>query len=174
MPTPGVSAGGLQAAFLAERLRLLRLLRARLGAEEEAEEALQDLWLRLQSARPGPVAEPVAYLFRMANNLATDRRRAGMRRGALETAWHSVLPQGDEHPDAERTAIARDWLAHVEATITAMPERMREAYRLFRLEGMAQRDIAGRMAISVSAVEKLLQRAYARLERLEGESDVDD
>ncbi|MFX7785136.1 sigma factor, partial [Acinetobacter baumannii] len=73
--------------FLAERPRLLRLLRARLGGEEDAEEALQDLWLRLESARPGPVAEPVAYLFRMANNLATDRRRSGLRRGALETAW---------------------------------------------------------------------------------------
>ncbi|MGJ3649272.1 RNA polymerase sigma factor [Sphingomonas sp. GlSt437] len=173
MPTPGVTAG-LQGTFLAERPRLLRLLRARLGGEEDAEEALQDLWLRLESARPGPVAEPVAYLFRMANNLATDRRRSGLRRGALETAWHEVLPQGHEHPDAERAAIARDWLTHVEATIAAMPERMREAYRLFRLEGLAQRDIARRMSISVSAVEKLLQRAYARLERLEDESDVDD
>ncbi len=169
-----MSAGGLQATFLAERPRLLRLLRARLGTEEEAEEAVQDLWLRLESTRAGPIAEPVAYLFRMANNLATDRRRAGMRRGALETAWHAILPQGDEHPDAERTAIARDWLAHVETTIAAMPDRMREAYRLFRLEGLAQRDIARRMTISVSAVEKLLQRAYARLERLEDESDVDD
>lgn len=164
-------SSGLQAALLAERPRLLRLLRARLGSAEDAEEAFQDMWLRLQAPTAAPVADPVAYLFRMANNLATDRRIAAARRGRLENAWLETRPGAGEQPSAERSLLARDKLRSVLAVVEAMPERMRAAYTLFRIEELPQRDIATRMGISVSAVEKLLQRAYARLHQLGDQSD---
>ena len=67
-----MSAGGLRALFLAERPMFRRLLVARLGSADEADDVLQELWLRLDRAS-GPVAEPLGYLYRMAANLATDR-----------------------------------------------------------------------------------------------------
>lgn len=139
---------------------LVRLLTARLGNAEDAEDTLQDMWMRLDSLADRPVAQPEAFLFRVAANMATDRRLSGERRGARDHAWHQAGDDADELPDAERVLIARDKLARVEAAMADMPERMRVALTLFRFEERPQREIADRLGISVSGVEKLLQRAY--------------
>ena len=84
-----MTLGGLRAVFLAERAMLLRLLVARLGSVEEAEDALQDLWLKLETVTGGPIAEPLGYICRMANNIAVDRRRRAARR---PRAWPATVP----------------------------------------------------------------------------------
>ena len=155
-----MSGGGLQAVFLAQRSMLARLLTARLGSADDAEDALQDMWLRLDSLADRPVAQPAAFLFRVAANIATDRRLSHQRRGARDTAWLSVQTEADELPDAERDLIARDQLALVQRAMRDMPERMRTALVMFRFEEQSQRAIADRLGISVSGVEKLLQRGY--------------
>ncbi len=155
-----MSGGGLQAVFLAQRPMLVRLLTARLGNAEDAEDTLQDLWMRLDGLADRPIAQPAAFLFRVAANMATDRRLSGERRGARDHAWHEAADDPDELPDAERALIARDKLARVEAAMAEMPERMRVALTMFRFEERPQREIAARLEISVSGVEKLLQRAY--------------
>lgn len=139
---------------------LLRLLTARTGSREEAEDVLQDMWLRIDRLATGPVAQPAALLFRIAANLATDHRIAARRRGARDHGWQAVQPGADEVPDAERVLAARSELALVERAIADMPERMATALRLFRLDGVPQRAIADQLGISISGVEKLLQRAY--------------
>lgn len=153
-------AGGLRAIFLEQRPMLLRLLTARLGGRDEAEDALQDMWLRLDQLADRPIAQPAAFLYRVANNLATDRRIAGARRGARDAAWLDAQPLAEDLPDAERVLVARDQLRLVQGAIDDMPERMSTALRLFRVEGRPQRAIAEELEISVSGVEKLLQRAY--------------
>ncbi len=153
-------AGGLRAIFLEQRPMLLRLLSARLASRDEAEDALQDMWLRLDQLADRPIAQPAAFLYRVANNLATDRRIAGSRRSARDGAWLDAQSIAEDVPDAERVLVARDQLRFVQAAIDDMPERMSTALRLFRIEGRPQRAIAEQLGISVSGVEKLLQRAY--------------
>jgi RNA polymerase sigma-70 factor (ECF subfamily) len=126
------------------------------------------MWLRIDRLSDQPVAQPAAFLYRVAANLATDRRIAAGRRGAREAGWVDVQPDADEHPDAERILVARDQWREIEGALADMPERMATALRLFRVEELSQRDIAGHLGISVSGVEKLLQRAYRKIhDRLE-------
>src|SRR3546814_14850144 len=66
---------GLHATLLNERGRLLRFLAAR-GAGSEAEDVLHDLWQKIAAAPERPVADPVSYLFRAAENHMRDIRRA--------------------------------------------------------------------------------------------------
>ncbi len=172
-----VTDAGLKAVFLAEQAMLLRLLTARLGNRADAEDALQDMWLKLDQV-PGtdPVAQPAAYLYRMASNLAADRRIAAMRGGARDTAWLDVQPGAAEQPTIERALLARERLARVEGALAAMPERMSAALRLYRVEQLPQKQIAERLGMTVSGVEKLLRRAVREISayRVTAEADLEE
>jgi RNA polymerase sigma factor (sigma-70 family) len=171
-----VTETGLKAVFLAERAMLLRLLVARLGNRADAEDALQDIWIKLDQPGVQPVAQPAAYLYRMAANLAADRRIAATRAGARDTAWLDVQPDAQEQPSIERTLLAREQLARLEAALAQMPERMSQALRLYRIENMPQKQIAQRLGMTVSGVEKLLRRAVKEIGayKLAGEADSGD
>jgi RNA polymerase sigma factor (sigma-70 family) len=158
--------GGLATVFLANREALHRFLRARLRGTGDPEDVLQDLWVKLESLETGPVAEPLAYLYRMAENLVLDRRRSAMRRTKRETAWTEGQIDGslgmavDSQPDAERQLLALDHLRRVDAVLDDLPDRTAFAFRAVRIDGVPQKEIAASMGISLSAVEKHLQRAY--------------
>ncbi len=154
---------GLKAVFAQQRALLLRLLVARLQNREDAEDALQDMWLKLDRIDPGPVAQPVSYLCRMAMNLAADRRVAAARSGRRDLAWLDVQPGDADFPDAERQMIGHDELRRLELHIAAMPPRMRQAVQMFRIDELPQREIAARLGITVSGVEKLLRRAFREI-----------
>jgi len=155
--------GGIWAVFLANRALVRRLLLARTGNAADAEDIVQEMWLRIEQARIGPVADPLAYLMRMANNLATDRQTAARRRSTREAGWHSLQPVGAEHPDPERQLVSADEWARLNALLGSMPEAMHRALVMFRVDGMRQQAIAEELGMSVSGVEKLLARAYRRL-----------
>lgn len=158
-----MTESGLKAVFLKERPMLMRLLVARLGGREEAEDALQDMWLKLDQLTAKPIAQPAAYLYRMASNLASDRRLSAARSNARDTAWRDAQPAAEELPGIERALIARERLTRIDATLAAMPERMRLAFRMFRIDEISQKEISERLGITVSGVEKLLKRAYRQI-----------
>src|SRR3954470_634578 len=158
-------AGGLlRAALIEHRAALLRYLIARRVPAEEAEDILQDLVVKLAGHGSGPVAEPRAYLYRMAENLLLDRIRSEGRRRGRERAWVSAQAGAaldtDDRPSPEQALIARERLALVSAALAALPERTSLVFRRYRIDGTPQREIAAEFGISLSAVEKHLQRAY--------------
>lgn len=157
-------AAGLKAAFLDNRTALLRYLCARRVPADEAEDILQDLFVKLEGLKPGPIAEPRAYLYRMAENLLYDHRRTAGWRSSREEAWVAAQLGGtreaDARPSAERTLIAREELAQVSAALSGLPDRTLQIFRLYRLDGLRQREIAAQLGVSVSSVEKHLRRAY--------------
>lgn len=157
--------GGLEAVFLAHRDALLRFLRAR-GAGDAAEDLVQELWVKVSADTGGPVASPLSYLYAAANNLMLDRRRAMLRARARDTGWseaHGDEAGRDEAPAGERVLIARQQLAAVEETLAALGERTDFIFRRYRIEGASQRAIAAECGLSLSAVEKHLQKAYRAL-----------
>lgn len=166
---------GLEGVFFQNRAALLRFVRAR-GAADAAEDMLQDLWLRAAAGASGPIADPLAYLYRTANNLMLDRRRSELRRGRREREWADVEGLGSEASDApsgERMLIARDELRTAQDALSGLGERTETIFRKFRLEGVTQQQIADELGISLSAVEKHLQKAYRALMVLRSQSDAD-
>jgi RNA polymerase sigma factor (sigma-70 family) len=167
---------GLEAVFMANRPALERFLRARCGDATEAEDLIQDLWLKLPSAS-GPVSEPLAYLYRMANNLVLDRRRSRVRREHRDDAWSDLSGSGNggmsDLPSVEHTLIAKERLAIVETALSGLGERTFSIFRRYRVDGIGQRDIANEHGISLSAVEKHLQKAYQVILQLRDNMDAD-
>lgn len=163
--------GGLAGLFDACRGELLRFLAARGGDAEEAKDLLQELWLSLPAAT-GPIANPRAYLFRMANNLVLNHARARHRAMARDRSWLATEDDDDrvspeDRPDPDPPAderIARQQEAQLlERAISTLPPGAQRALRLHRLEGHDQAQVARIMGISRSGVEKHLAVAMKHL-----------
>jgi RNA polymerase sigma-70 factor (ECF subfamily) len=78
-----------------------------LGSAADAEDAVQDAWVRWSSADRGEVADPKAYLVRIVTNVAMDRLRSAVRQ--RETYIGPWLPEPvitDEGTDAESVSMA--------------------------------------------------------------------
>ncbi|QTD55216.1 RNA polymerase sigma factor [Parasphingorhabdus cellanae] len=155
----------LQAVFLAHRDALLRFLNAR-GAGDNAEDVLQDLWLKLSDVDDSNIVSPLPYLYRAANNAMHDRYRKDERARQRDNEWSDVnrgTGEASDLPPPDRALIANQQLASVEARISKEGPRVFTIFRRFRVDGIGQRKIAEEMGISLSAVEKDLQKAYRAL-----------
>ncbi|WP_454883389.1 RNA polymerase sigma factor [Sphingomonas oryzagri] len=152
-------AGTLDDAFMIHRPALLRYLRAR-GTSDEAEDLLQDLWLKVLSAGALEADDTLAYLYRMAHNLMLDRRRASMRRKSREEKYQDTIGEIHATPDAEQVLLARENLRAVDQVLASLGAKTDYIFRRHRVEGIAQREIAAELGVTLSAVEKHLQKAY--------------
>jgi RNA polymerase sigma factor (sigma-70 family) len=152
----------IAAAFMANRAALVRYLRAR-GAGDDAEDILQEIWLKLRELDEEPIVDHRAYLYRMAHNQMVDRIRAARRRQEREEAFDlkdGRIDDGDPTPAAEKTLLARERLRAVENLLASLGARTDHIFRRHRVEGISQREIAAELGISLSEVEKHLQKAY--------------
>lgn len=149
----------LAAAFLCNRPTLMRYFHAR-GVGGEAEDLVQDLWIKVTSGPRISPEDPEAYLMRMAHNLMLDRLRSAQRRRDRETAYGGHDGHVDDAPPVLRSLLAREQLRGIDRTLAGLGERTEPIFWRHRVDGVAQRDIAGDLGISLSAVEKHLQKAY--------------
>ena len=168
-----MSGSGLEAVFLANRERLRGFLAAH-GAGDAADDLLQELWLKLSSAHTGPIAQPLSYLYRAANNLMLDRYRATQAAAQRDADWTetaTTFPGRSDEPSGERRLISREALELAQATLDALGERVATIFRRHRLDGIPQRDIAHEMGVSISTVESDLRRAYRAMIELKERLD---
>jgi RNA polymerase sigma-70 factor (ECF subfamily) len=147
----------------------LRGTARRSGADPD--DFVQDSWLKLLGAAAlGRIADPIRYLSGVARNLRVDRHRARGRSAAIFDGDMDATSVPDTL-DPERALVAKQRLSAAVVTIQAMPPRCREAFLLYRFEGLQQAEIARRMGISVSMVAKHLGEAMIRLGRAMEEFD---
>jgi RNA polymerase sigma-70 factor (ECF subfamily) len=160
---------GLQKALEDNREALLRYFRGH-GAVEEAEDLFQELWVKLASSPIGPVAEPRNYLFRAATNLVIDRRRSRAQAQRRDVEWSDQadrLPgSAANDPGPDRTLDGRRRLAMVEKELAKLPKRALGIFRLHRVDGQSQRQIAASMSLSQSTIESDLRMVYRLLDDL--------
>lgn len=125
---------------------------------EAAADLVQESYVRVLGEQA--VREPRALLYHTARNLLVDsHRRAAVRQheelDALPDAAHPTAPW---HLQPEQALEQRqDWQACV-AAIDALPPRCRDAFVLHVFEELPHAQIAARMGISVSMVEKHIAR----------------
>ena len=157
-------ASGLEAIFAEMRPALVRRAAA-MGVAADAEDVVQDVWLKL-SGVDAPVASPHAYLLRMVYTAVLDRRRGERRAAARDATWHNPANLAEdtvEQADAERRLIAVQTLQAVEARLTALGDPAAAIFRRHRIDGVTQRRLAEEFGMGLSTVEKHLRRAYAVL-----------
>ncbi|MCK1280600.1 RNA polymerase sigma factor [Bradyrhizobium sp. 61] len=153
------SISSLRTLLLAEYVDFDRRLTRRLGSSDLASEALNETYLRLEGMRElGPVRSPKAYLFRIALNIAADRRRAEKRRLTVDEV-DALLEIPDDRPDAARVIEDRSEVNLLRHAIAELPERRRRVLMLSRIDGMPNREIAALLGVTVRTVETDLKQA---------------
>jgi RNA polymerase sigma-70 factor (ECF subfamily) len=167
---------GLEAIFLENREPLLRFLRAR-GAGDQADDLVQDVWLRAAASATGPIANPKAYLFRVAHNLMIDNHRADTQRFQREQNWSDARRSAEagvsDEPSIEQSLVARGMLKHAQSVLDELGEPTTTIFRRFRIDGVAQKSIASDLGVSLATVEKHLQKAYRAMLALKKEFDTE-
>lgn len=143
---------------------LRRWLMRRTPASMDVDDVIQETYAKLATlAEVDHIAAPKAYVYQTALSiiLQEDRRtRARQIDGDGEVA---LLTTPSPEPLQDQQAEARQELARVHDAIAALPEKCREVFVLRRVEGLSQREIATKLNLSESTVEKHVGRGIRML-----------
>lgn len=160
------SAGdSLTSLYQRWRKPLLRLLQRRTGSAQAAEDATQDVFVRLAASGKALAPEEEApYLSTTARNVATDlwRRSDDAELVSIEAAAEEVGALADTRQrEPAQLVEQRQRIVRLNDAVAELPERQRQALMLNRIDGLTHDEVAQAMGISARMVSKHLSRAMA-------------
>src|SRR5712692_5263384 len=140
---------------------LLRFFRSQVASRGQADDLLQETWLRIHRVRhtyrPG---EPVLpWVYAIARRVRVDGYRR-MRRIAMHETAMEVLPERPARVEPRNTLPAFDTL------VAALPEAQREVVIMLKVGGLSLEEVARATSSTVGAVKQKSHRAYERLRAL--------
>lgn len=164
--TPVIAGQNLAEAFTELRDPVCRYLLA-LGLDRaDADEVLQETFLRLcrHVSTNGRQENLRGWIFRVAHNLARDEHRRKRRRPAqsLEDAQGNIETRADPAATPEQQMIARERERRLVTALERLPEHQRECLHL-RAEGLRYREIAEVLGAGASTVAEWVQQALKTL-----------
>lgn len=146
--------------YLRHRRSLINYAAPLLGSKEEAEDIVQDAYLRFVRETADEQLPPKTYLFRIVRNLSFNRRSRRKLENkvaeSLDIPWWA-LPQPVETPEGE--FLMSEAADRVARAFDALPERMRKAFELYRFKERTLKEIAEEMRISIPTVHRLVRDA---------------
>ena len=142
--------------FVTEQERVIRLINRIVGCRATAEDLAQDTLLRLWT-RPLDSGDR-SLIFRTAQNLAIDHlRERRVRHRYVRSQAYALEPHG--HASLEAAGAAAQELELLLDALRGLPSRTQEIFLLNRIDGLPYTEIATRLGVSVSTVEKEIMRA---------------
>ncbi|MVN92713.1 sigma-70 family RNA polymerase sigma factor [Mucilaginibacter sp. HME9299] len=144
---------------------LFRYIDVRINSPENAQEAIQDIFLTLWNNRYGVnITDTLApYLYKAAKNKVVDYYLAANRE---IVNYQALLPEYEAEvaPAADESILAaelQDWFSN---EVDKMPETIKNVFTLSRNEQLPVRDIAARLSLSEQTVKNNLTIALKRLQ----------
>ena len=154
------------------RVPLTRYFQRRGMTPDEAEDLTQDVFLKLlRKLKEGTQDLADGYVFAAASSVLIDHRR----RTAVRGGCHNMMALDDniawDAPGADKIVEDREALRVMRREIINLPAKLARAFILYRLEQLPQIEIARRMNVSVSSVEKYVVAAGERLRQSMADRD---
>lgn len=154
------------ARSLIERLspRLHAFFGAQAGNRADADDMLQDAWLRIHRVRhtyrPGRPLLP--WVYAIARRVRVDHYRVAVRTATREQHFDDM---NDSLPDTTVDVQRPDALAEL---LAPLPPSQREVLELLKVAGMSLEEVALATSSSVGSVKQKVHRAYEKLRRTVG------
>lgn len=144
-------------AWALHESELRRFLRHRVGNNAEADDLLQEVFLRALRRTNGlcGIGNRRAWLFLVARNLLIDRLRLSKEQVPLPDNLAAKIIEDLDPVDGLAQCLPR--------ALSELSSADVEAISLCDIEGMSQQDFATQLNISLSAAKSRIQRARARL-----------
>lgn len=143
-----------------QRSALVNYASSIIGNRVQAEDLVQEAWLRFDAATRGRfLDDTTGYLYRIVRNLALDSKRQIARESSLTGASDydvAVQTHPSDSPDPETVAVYKDDYAILIQALSELPERTRIACEMHRVGGAKLREIADYLDISVPLAHKLV------------------
>jgi RNA polymerase sigma-70 factor (ECF subfamily) len=147
------------------QLRLFRFAYRLLRDRNEAEDAVQETFVRAYRALPA--YRPSGYFSSWIYSIALNECRRRMR-GFRPAFSLDLAPAARNAPDPQLSVLNRERNRHLREAIDALPEHYRLVMILFYFEEMSVEEVSRALKLSISAVKVRLHRARERLaKRLE-------
>jgi RNA polymerase sigma-70 factor (ECF subfamily) len=153
-------------AFQLHRLSLKRFIGRYLNNAQDIEDVSQEAFLRaFKAEKTTKVLQPKSFLFRIAKNVAISQLRSKSRQ---ITDYIEDQPSADvllSEWSTEDEVMAQQKLGiHCEA-VAALPPKCRRVYLMRKVYGMPHKEIAERLGIATSTVEKHLLKGVEACDR---------
>jgi RNA polymerase sigma factor (sigma-70 family) len=152
--------------YLNYRNELFSFVLRYVDCPDTADDILQDTYLRFSGcSKERPIENPRAFLYRIAANLATDHVRAKLRRASESLDTHETELPDSSRQLPETIVEQRQQLDSLYDALIELPPLCREIFILSRMEGQSHAQIAKRLNISTSWVEKNIVQALKHCKR---------
>lgn len=140
--------------------RVLKMIARRTNGRPDPEELLNSAYLRLERYQESrAVEDPVGFLVRTAQNLVIDEYRHAQISARYRSDMQQCEQDMDDSPLQDEVLAARERLGRVTQGLAQLPPRTRDVFLMYRLQDMKCREIALKVGISESSVEKHIAKA---------------
>ena len=135
--------------------KLYRFLAAQTVSKAEADDLLQETWLRIHKVRhtyrPGEPA--IAWFYAIARHVRVDHYRKAMRTTLRERDLENI----------PEPAAAPVQSGELEALLAPLSAREREVVEMLKVEGLSLEEVARATSSTVGSVKQKAHRAYKKL-----------
>lgn len=145
--------------------RMQRLLLRRGRTREETEDLIQDAFVKMQEYcnQGGEVRQPEGFLVRTVMRLAINARRDAHPELYVDQKADELTLLIDTNPTPDEVLAGEQCLLLMRDSLDAVSRRTREVFFMHRFDGLSYQQIAQRLQLSVSAIEKHIASALAVL-----------
>jgi RNA polymerase sigma-70 factor (family 1) len=142
--------------------RLYVVAKAKLMSHDEAEEVIQGIFSALWEKRATLLIHDLEhYLHVCVRNKVLNQIRSNITKEKYWAHYKTFLPQSNE-VTADTVAFI-DLDNALENAVNALPEKSRQVFRLSRVEGRSNAEIASLLALSEKAIEYHLTKSLKDL-----------
>ncbi|MEJ8472541.1 RNA polymerase sigma factor [Roseibium algae] len=159
-------SNGQQKSYLTYRKALVDYVSSIIGSRADAEDVVQDAFIRFLPKNGPTTVSTKAYLFRIARNLAFDltRRRQMEARHENSELPHWATPQRLETP--EEAAIIGDDLIRISKYLDSCSKETRIAIEMYRFGGHTMEQIANDLDLSIASVHRILRKSMLEISEI--------
>ena len=149
----------ISTAFVENNVLLKKFLTRFLYRRQDIEDVVQEAYLRaFQAEKKAQIDQPKAFLFRVARNLAFNELKRKSRHITDSLEECDIQPQSNVSAPLEEELQAEQHLGLYCEAIASLPEQCRRVCLLRKTQGLKHKDIAERLGLTVSSVEKHLRK----------------